>query len=40
MQPSTTYEEFKENIGHVILTENGNCPVTPVIQMLQSKWKL
>lgn len=40
MQPSMTYEEFKENIGHVILTENGNCPVTPVIQMLQGKWKL
>lgn len=24
----------------MILTENGNCPVMPVIQMLQGKWKL
>ena len=35
-----TYEEFTEKVGSVILTENGNCPVTPVIQMLQGKWKL
>ena len=34
-----TYEEFTEKVGSVILTENGNCPVTPVIQMLQGKWK-
>ena len=35
-----TYEEFKEKVGSVILTDDGNCPVTPVIQMLQGKWKL
>lgn len=35
-----TYEEFKQKVGNVILTEQGNCPVTPVIQMLQGKWKL
>ena len=35
-----TYEEFKEKVGSVILTGEGNCPVTPVVQMLQSKWKL
>lgn len=35
-----TYEEFQEKVSSVILTENGNCPVTPVIQMLQGKWKL
>ena len=23
-----------------ILTDDGNCPVTPVVQMLQGKWKL
>ena len=34
-----TYEEFKEKVGSVILTDDGNCPVTPVIQMLQGKWK-
>ena len=35
-----TYEEFKEKVGSVILTGEGNCPVTPVVQMLQGKWKL
>ena len=35
-----TYEEFKEKVGSVILTDEGNCPVTPVVQMLQGKWKL
>ena len=35
-----TYEEFKQNVGSVILTSEGNCPVTPVVQMLQGKWKL
>ena len=35
-----TYEEFKEKVGNVILTDEGNCPVTPVVQMLQGKWKL
>ena len=35
-----TYEEFKEKVDSVILTGEGNCPVTPVVQMLQGKWKL
>ena len=35
-----TYEEFKEKVGSVILTGEGNCPVTPVVRMLQGKWKL
>ena len=35
-----TYEEFKEKVGSVVLTDDGNCPVTPVVQMLQGKWKL
>ena len=35
-----TYEEFKEKVSGVILTDDGNCPVTPVVQMLQGKWKL
>ena len=29
-----TYEEFKEKVSSVILTDDGNCPVTPVVQML------
>lgn len=40
MNKAMTYDEFKENVGSIILTEHGNCPVTPVIQMLQGKWKL
>ena len=33
-------EEFKAKVGNVIVTESGNCPVMPVIAMLQGKWKL
>ena len=40
MNQSMTYEEFQARVGSIILTENGNCPVTPVVQMLQGKWKL
>ena len=40
MNKAMTYDEFKEKVGSIILTEHGNCPVTPVIQMLQGKWKL
>lgn len=40
MNQPMTYEEFQQKVGSVILTEKGNCPVTPVIQMLQGKWKL
>ena len=35
-----TYEEFAEKVSSVILTERGNCPVTPVIQMLQGKLQI
>ena len=40
MNRSMTYEEFQKRVSSVILTESGNCPVTPVVQMLQGKWKL
>lgn len=40
MNQSMTFEEYVEKVGSVILTENGNCPVIPVIGMLQGKWKL
>ena len=40
MNQSMSYEEFLNAVSSVILTESGNCPVTPVIQMLQGKWKL
>ena len=35
-----TYEEFQEKVSTINIKEKGNCPVTPVIQMLQGKWKL
>ncbi len=35
-----SYEDYKEKIGGIILTENGNCPVIPLISMLQGKWKM
>ena len=40
MNPSMTYEEFLKNVGNIILTEHGNCPVTPVTRDLVCKWKL
>ena len=35
-----TYEEYTQKVNSIILTKNGNCPVTPVISMFQGKWKL
>lgn len=35
-----TYEEYIQKVHDIILTPNGNCPVIPVIEMLQGKWKL
>ena len=40
MDEAMTYEEFQEKVGGIILTAKGNCPVTPLVQMLQGKWKL
>lgn len=40
MNRNMTYEEFVEKVSSIILTEEGNCPVIPVISMLQGKWKL
>ena len=40
MKQTMSYEEFQEKVSSIILTESGTCPVTPVIQMLQGKWKL
>ena len=37
---SLSFEEFSKLVNSIILTENGNCPVTPVISMLQGKWKM
>lgn len=35
-----TYEEYIQKVHDIILTPNCNCPVIPVIEMLQGKWKL
>lgn len=34
-----TYQEFKQKVKEGIFDENGECPVTPVLKMLQGKWK-
>ena len=34
-----SYGEYLENVKKGIVTENGNCPVTPLLQMLQGRWK-
>ncbi|OBX07672.1 HxlR family transcriptional regulator [Gallibacterium salpingitidis] len=40
MEKLMTYEEFLQNISSIVLTKSGNCPVTPVVEMIQGKWKL
>ncbi|MCB2353017.1 winged helix-turn-helix transcriptional regulator [Clostridium estertheticum] len=39
MNEMMTYEEYLVEVKKGILTENGNCPVTPLLLMLQGKWK-
>ncbi|MBU3217397.1 winged helix-turn-helix transcriptional regulator (plasmid) [Clostridium estertheticum] len=39
MNEMMTYEEYLVDVKKGILTENGNCPVTPLLLMLQGKWK-
>ena len=39
MEPVMTYEEFLKQVKEGILTPSGNCPVTPLLLMLQGKWK-
>ena len=31
---SLSFKEFSKLVSSIILTENGNCPVTPVISMI------
>ncbi len=33
------YEEYLEKVKEGIVTDQGNCPVTPLLIMLQGKWK-
>lgn len=39
MNKDMTYNEYQEKVKQCILTEAGNCPVTPLLLMLQGKWK-
>ena len=34
-----SYEEYLRKVKTGILTDRGNCPVTPLLKMLQGKWK-
>ena len=34
-----TYEEYLQNIRQGIVTKDGRCPVTPLLLMLQGRWK-
>ena len=34
-----SYEEYLANIKKGIVTKDGNCPVTPLLVMLQGRWK-
>ena len=34
-----SYEEYLAKIKEGIVTENGHCPVTPLLVMLQGRWK-
>ena len=39
MHKDITYDEYRHEVKEGILTEAGNCPVTPLLLMLQGKWK-
>ncbi|WP_352397711.1 helix-turn-helix domain-containing protein [[Clostridium] aminophilum] len=34
-----SYDEYLVKVKEGIVTEQGNCPVTPLLLMLQGKWK-
>ncbi len=35
-----SFEEYKTIVSDILVKESGSCPVMPVIEMLQGKWKL
>jgi DNA-binding HxlR family transcriptional regulator len=39
MDKMLTYEEYLRDVKKGIVTDLGNCPVTPLLLMLQGKWK-
>lgn len=38
-EKTISYEEFKKAVKIGIVNENMNCPVTPVCELLQGKWR-
>lgn len=39
MEKKMSYDEFLVKVKEGIVTPSGNCPVTPVLLLLQGKWK-
>lgn len=39
MNENMSYEDFLKNVKLGIISNKGNCPVTPLLIMLQGKWK-
>ena len=39
MKEVMSYEEFLKEVKKGIQTSSGNCPLTPLLVMLQGKWK-
>ena len=39
MEEKMSYQEFLVRVKEGIVTPSGNCPVTPVLLLLQGKWK-
>lgn len=39
MEEKMSYQEFLVRVKEGIVTPSGNCPITPVLLLLQGKWK-
>ncbi|MBP3361713.1 MAG: helix-turn-helix transcriptional regulator [Clostridia bacterium] len=39
MSDFMSYDEYLRDVKQGIVTDRGNCPVTPLLRMLQGKWK-
>ena len=39
MKEIMSYEQYLVDVKKGIVTDQGNCPVTPLLQKLQGKWK-
>lgn len=39
MSKDLSYEEYLDIVHSGVTTQAGNCPVTPLLEMLQGRWK-